>query len=473
VGSDTAFGPSGIDALALQSPVWLKGHAGPEAGGETLLEHPRGRTPTLPARRYHRCNPSKPSGANHRIRNANIGTSPAVKRSRRLSRTGYLACCGFHYCSRWTPPKASHNLYPYGDLPRDAPIFSHGDLGVELFFVISGFVIALTLIRSKDWLDFALRRTARLFPSMFLCSIFTFAVLTLLPVKYFHPTLSDFAPSLTFIEPAILEKLLGRHVAAIDGAYWSLFVEVKFYFWACLLFFVFKERRFLAAFTVFVTVVLALGLLAELVSNDSMVRAGDFFFASSFLPWFGAGVAFFYLYQDRKNTLASLLAIETLTVVLVQAVRLGAASEIPFDLAFYALFLLFVLRPASVRAFEWKPLALVGESSYSLYLIHQSVGVSLIAQVWSLVGMSPSNWSALLAPFVAAVMTLFSLLIYRYWEVPAKRKLLDLGQPLLTRLRNGSWPSMEVATAKQGAPWWRRLIASQQASADPRDRARG
>lgn len=125
-----------------------------------------------------------------------------------------LLVLGFHYCSRWTPPRASENLYPYGDLLR--------------------------VINSKDWQDFALRRTARLVPSMFLCSIVTYAILTLLPIKYFEPTLIDFVPSLSFIEPALWEKALGTPIRAIDGAYWSLFVEVKFYFWACLLFFVFK-----------------------------------------------------------------------------------------------------------------------------------------------------------------------------------------------------------------------------------------
>ena len=121
-----------------------------------------------------------------------------------------LLVLGFHYCSRWTPPRAAGNLYPYGDLLRDIPIIRHGYLGVVLFFIISGFVIALTLISSKDWLDFALRRAARLVPSMFLCSIVTFAILALLPVKYFAPTLIDFVPSLSFIEPSVWEKVLMR-----------------------------------------------------------------------------------------------------------------------------------------------------------------------------------------------------------------------------------------------------------------------
>lgn len=346
-----------------------------------------------------------------------------------------LLVMGFHYCSRWTPPSAPENLYPYGDLLRDIPVVRHGYLGVEFFFIISGFVIALTLIASRDWQDFALRRAARLVPSMLLCSVVTFAVLTLLPVRYFAPALIDFLPSLTFVEPSVWQKLLGTPVHSIDGAYWSLFVEVKFYFWACLLFFAFKPHRFLAAFAVFFNAVLALEPLGALISNHFMVSASDVFFASPYLPWFGAGVAFFYLYHDRKNFLARALAVESFAVVTLQAIAAGAASQIPFDLAFYALFALFVFRREWVRAFAWKPLALVGEASYSLYLLHENLGVTLIALVGSFVDAQPKQWSVLAVPLVAAVMILSSLFVYRHWEIPAKRKLLDLGRPLLNRLR--------------------------------------
>jgi len=361
-----------------------------------------------------------------------------------------LLVLGFHYCSRWTPPRAPENLYPYGELLRDIPIVRHGYLGVELFFIISGFVIALTLISSKDWLDFALRRAARLIPSMVLCSTVTFAILALLPIKYFEPTLVDFAPSLSFIEPYVWEKTLGTPVRAIDGAYWSLFVEVKFYFWACLLFFVFKERRFLTAFAVFFNVVLALEAFGVLFSNRLVISAGEAFFASSHLPWFGAGIAFFYLFHDHGNRLASLVVIETLVVVVARAIPMDAVSEVPFDLAFYALFFLFVFCRDRVRAFEWKPLALIGEASYSLYLLHQNVGVTLIALFGGLAGTNASPWSALSVPLVAVVMILFSLFIYRHWEVPAKRKLLDLGRPLLNRLGSVSWRPRLFAAATQG-----------------------
>jgi peptidoglycan/LPS O-acetylase OafA/YrhL len=367
-----------------------------------------------------------------------------------------LLVLGFHYCSRWTPPRASENLYPYGDLLRDIPVVGHGYLGVELFFIISGFVIALTLISSRDWLDFALRRAARLVPSMFLCSIVTYAILALLPVKHFETALIDFVPSFSFIEPYVWEKILGTPVHAIDGAYWSLFVEVKFYFWACLLFFVFKEHRFLTVFAIFFNVVLALEAFGVLVSNRFIISASTALFAAPYLPWFGGGVAFFYLFHDRKNTLAGLLAIETLVMVGVRAITADVASEIPFDLAFYALFFLFVFHRKRVHVFDWKPLALIGEASYSLYLLHQNVGVTLIALMGSLVGANSYQWSAFVVPLVMIVMILFSLFIYRHWEVPAKRKLLELGRPLLDRLRNASWRSSSLSTTVIQDAHWRR-----------------
>jgi len=372
----------------------------------------------------------------------------------------------FHYCSRWTQPNNPENLYPYGDLLRDMPLVGHGGLGVQLFFIISGFVIALTLLHSKDGLDFALRRAARLFPTMIFCAVLTFVVLAILPVTYFTPRLVDFLPSLTFIEPYLWEKALGTPVGAIDGAYWSLFVEVKFYFWAGLLFFVFGKARFLATFTVFLNAVLLLMVVGVLASNKSVLDAGQHIFAAAHLPWFGAGIAFFYLHLDRGDGLARLLAAETLVAVVAQAFIRGAEVEIPYYLAFYALFVLFVFRQRWVRVFEWTPFGSTGEASYSLYLLHQNVGVTLIAVLGGALG---PHWSVLAVPVVATIMVLFSLQIYRKWELPAKRKVLELGRPVADRARQcvTACHAVLAAMVRRAARTWRRLRRGWNLPEDP------
>ena len=87
----------------------------------------------------------------------------------------------FHYYGRWTPPASPVNFYPYGGLLAGFAPVRYGFYGVNLFFVISGFVISLTLRRCTGFWDFAMRRAARLWPSMALCAGLTFAVLSIRP----------------------------------------------------------------------------------------------------------------------------------------------------------------------------------------------------------------------------------------------------------------------------------------------------
>lgn len=49
----------------------------------------------------------------------------------------------FHFFSRWTPPLSSESFYPYGS--KYFSWFQYGGVGVEFFFMISGFVIYFTL----------------------------------------------------------------------------------------------------------------------------------------------------------------------------------------------------------------------------------------------------------------------------------------------------------------------------------------
>ncbi len=76
----------------------------------------------------------------------------------------------FHAYARWS------SVVPYGDEFSMFPVFSYGYLGVNLFFLISGFVILMTLEKSKDFFQFLRKRWHRLFPAMLISTIFIFFI---------------------------------------------------------------------------------------------------------------------------------------------------------------------------------------------------------------------------------------------------------------------------------------------------------
>jgi peptidoglycan/LPS O-acetylase OafA/YrhL len=335
---------------------------------------------------------------------------------------------GYHYFVRWTPPHSPDNLYPYGDYLAHFWLFQYGDLGVQLFFMISGFVISMTLYGCLTMRHFIWKRFARLFPTMLLCSVLSFVVLTALPQNIFHPQLRDFFPSLTFSDPLIWTKLFGVPFQAIDGAYWSLFVEVKFYFWISVLYFSVGPQRFLRAVALsFGGLVLAYA--AARAFDFSHLWALDFIFLLSTLPWFIAGVAFYALYANAKSRIAWVLLAEA--AVALGVLRLGqyAGTVVPFIALGLssALFLSFLKRPRWVAWLAYPPLTAIGMASYSLYLLHQYIGVAVLDLIRERIGSEGNLYYALFVPVMSGLLIIISLTIYRYWEVPAKTLLLSWG----------------------------------------------
>jgi peptidoglycan/LPS O-acetylase OafA/YrhL len=318
----------------------------------------------------------------------------------------------YHYFAKWTPPDHATNLYPYNAIFRDA--FSYGYLGVNFFFIISGFVIGMTLTNCSTPIEFFIRRFARLWPAMLACSIITFVGLSLLPAAPFEARFRDLMPGLIFTSPQVLNAALGTDLQWLDGAYWSLFVEVSFYVWAAFLFFSFRKWFGLAFLCL-----LALSLVPMFLEG-SLRSIATIGLVANYIPWFCAGIGFYLLHAQRDKVLGFLLVFASAALLAFHALRDAELGELSFTAAFFGAFLIFVHRPAWVSVFSLRPLTVVGEASYSLYLLHQFLGVSLIAHFAE----EDGAWTVLYAIAVLTGMIIASVAIYRYWEVPVKRAVL-------------------------------------------------
>ena len=110
-------------------------------------------------------------------------------------------------------------------LPRVVTVdygFPIGNYGVQLFFAISGFVIFMTLERTKNTADFAFARFTRLFPAYWAAILVTTLAVHLLGASELAQPGEVIATNFTMLQGFI-------YVPAVDGVYWSLTVELAFY----------------------------------------------------------------------------------------------------------------------------------------------------------------------------------------------------------------------------------------------------
>lgn len=101
------------------------------------------------------------------------------------------------------------------------PYSIYGYLGVLLFFMISGFVILMTA-EVSNIRSFIISRFVRLYPAFWSSCTITFIVIILIGAPHFHATISQFLVNMTMLGGFL-------NVAPIDGVYWTLFIEMRFY----------------------------------------------------------------------------------------------------------------------------------------------------------------------------------------------------------------------------------------------------
>ena len=340
----------------------------------------------------------------------------------------------YHFTYRWTSPHSPINLYPYENWYGN--VFEYGLLGVSFFFIISGFVISFTLEGTESISAFFKNRFIRLFPPMLLCTVITFFAVHFLDKELLFPPLhkaKNFLPSLTFISPALLEKIFAVKFDWLNGSYWSLWVEIQFYIISSLIYYANKKRYFTNILIACLFITLVGRVLLNIcgsnllhvpvsdVTRKEILTWVDVFSIMVYSQFFALGVLFHKVYKERKLSGALSLLLGILTCLNAFVYAQSIAEYVVIGIMFI-LFCLMVYKPSAIQFLNNPLFIRIGVLSYTIYLIHEPIGILSIKHFGAYLGsLSP------LAPWIMiTLIILFAELSYRVYEKHSIRFLKKL-----------------------------------------------
>ncbi|GGR13792.1 acyltransferase [Streptomyces netropsis] len=253
--------------------------------------------------------------------------------------------------------------------PAAQPLARYGWLGVEVFFLISGFVICMsTWGRSLG--DFVVSRVSRIYPAYWVAIFLTAGVITMWPqvrdVKNWDVVLTN----LTMLQQ-------GMGVWDVDGVYWTLFIELKFYVLFAIVVATGVTYRKCVLFCGIWTVV---SITAPTVDNKLL----DMWAMPLYSPYFIAGIAFYLMHRFKPTAVLWGIVVMSLLLALHQVPRRvsdNSTEVIPTWPATLIIFIAFALMALIALGYcdrlQWRWLATAGALTYPLYLIHQYIGMTL------------------------------------------------------------------------------------------------
>lgn len=287
-------------------------------------------------------------------------------------------------------------------------------LAVNLFFMISGFVILLTA-QSGSASKFAISRIVRLYPAFWICCTLSFSVILLSMNGKIQTSWPRYVVNLT-----MLNGFVG--VGGIDGTYWTLLVEFKFY----LLIMILLLSRSIDRISYFLG-----GWLLVSISNF-VYPSGiiEYIFIPNYAPYFISGCCFFLIRKQGWSIyMAALLVGSFVAGVMYESLILIDKSvwyHLKFSLGvlvavlglFYCLFLVMISIKKNWVGSSWGNIFILGGAvSYPLYLLHDAIGLSMMN---SLAPRLPAP-----SVFVVTVvsMILLAWLVHRWGERPLAKWL--------------------------------------------------
>lgn len=276
-------------------------------------------------------------------------------------------------------------------------VFENGKYGVQMFFVISGFVIPLSMYNGNYKFSkasvFLFKRLSRLEPPYLFSILLALGVLFLrsqLGMSIDHQTLSfkQICAHFMYLVPFFDD------VKWLNQVYWTLAIEFQYYF------------LMIFAYLLLISDKLPLRLLAySLFLGGGLTHSNELL--PHWLPVFLVGIALFLRHVKRISELEFLcLMIPTFFVLF---------SIYPLPSVVFVLFTLLAIIFFTHRKI---PLAdSLGKASYSIYLVHPIIGASVINVLSHT--FTANYQKPLVIVFGVLVTLIFSWLMYIFVERPS------------------------------------------------------
>lgn len=304
-----------------------------------------------------------------------------------------LSVVFYHYAFRGHAADGL-SVMPY---PALAPFAQYGFLGVHLFFMISGFVILMTASRGGVT-DFIISRAVRLYPAFWVSCTLTFLAILAFGNGRFSASWPQYLANMTLVGNFL-------NIKPIDGVYWSLIVELRFY----ALVFVVLALRQIGRTQLILTLWLAASVALQFLPSGKLQTL----LVSDYAALFIAGATAYLIHAQGPSLGRLSLFGGAWLLALYQAnLEIGALERhfsIPFSLpAVDGIICLFfvILLGIAFRLSGWfgrQRWLLAGAVTYPLYLLHQNLGYMLFNAAYPAVDADLLFWGGVMLALLLAL----------------------------------------------------------------------
>jgi exopolysaccharide production protein ExoZ len=319
-----------------------------------------------------------------------------------------------YYHTRIQVPALTPYLQAGGVIDTDRLSF-----GVDIFFVLSGFVMMITSQDIRPG-DFFVRRLIRVAPLYWLLTLVLAGIALVAPNLFRSTTVSVeyLVKSLLFIPYANPTQDFQARPILVPG--WTLNMEMFFYAIFALALFAPRRLRLVSTGVVFGTLVTVGALLPHPASTPVLA-----FYTFSGISEFWIGMVLAELYSREALRMPMPVAVALIMLgfaVLLVPMPLFPDVRISNDIGSAAIVLGVVAIEQTRGIGEIPVLGILGDASYSLYLTHIFT-LGLMRVIWAKVGWVSASGAAVFATLSLIACSLFAVASYRLVEKPVTRFL--------------------------------------------------